>query len=381
MAGLLSSIGVFGQCGQTGDTLFVYADEDWAQLLECDSVYGSLEISHWDISNLDNLLDLVWIEEHLILDENISLLNDDGLSGIQHIGGDLVYANNFTLQEINSLAGLQSLGGSLVFDGNITLISIDGFENLSTIQGDLIFRENHTLEACNGLQNLTAVEGDLEFESQNLVLNNFDGLDALQSVGGDVSISLPLLLAVDGLNAIQTIGGSLTVNDMTLCANIEGLGALESVGEDLLINDNTGMVHVNGLTSLLFVGGDVDVSDNPSLFLCCGLQPLLSDGTVDGITLVEENGFNCDSPEEILEECAESVVEQENPIQFHLQGHNVVVTGFGEIHTRLIDPSGRLLGEAHGDQRVIMDLPNAKGAFVVVAKQSDGRSGSEVILR
>ena len=35
------------QCGLIGDTFELYTSDDWLQLVDCDSVYGSLLIQDW----------------------------------------------------------------------------------------------------------------------------------------------------------------------------------------------------------------------------------------------------------------------------------------------------------------------------------------------
>jgi hypothetical protein len=293
-----------------GDTLEVYSADDWLQLVDCDSVFGSLLIQDWDVSNLDGLAELVWIEEHLILNENISLLNDDGLANLEHVGGNLMFSSNFTLQSINSLNSVEYVGGSLMFEGNITLVDISSFENIDLIAGDLIVRENHTLAVLDGFNSLTDIEGDLILDHQNLVLNDFTGLSQLENIGGDLLIELPEAFHLEGFTALAQVSGDFELRDMPLLGNVNGIEALTSIGGSLKIFDNGSLVQVDGLTMLNSIGGNLEVHDNPSLFWCCGLENVLVNGSISGTVDLSNNSSSCESEVIILENCQEGIEDQ-----------------------------------------------------------------------
>lgn len=300
---LLFSTHCVAQCGLTGDTLEVYSADDWLQLADCDSVYGSLLIQDWDVSDLSQMGSVVWIEENFILRENISLLNDNDITNLAHVGGDVVYSSNFTLQEINGLANLTHLGGALVFDGNITLESIGPIGAIASIFGDLIIQENHTLEDLGGLSLLEILNGDLFVGHENLILNDFSGLENLNTVEGDFYLSIPSAISVDGFEWLENVNGDMTLENMPLLANLDGFEILHDVSGSLTIQNNGSLVQIDGLSSIDVVGGDLNIHDNTALFWCCGVWPMIIDGSVFGEINIHDNSVNCNSPEEINDYC------------------------------------------------------------------------------
>lgn len=328
-----------GQCGLTGDTIEVYTAEDWLQLADCDSVYGSLLIQDWDVSDLSQMQQVVWVEEHLILNENISLLNDDDLSDLTHVGGDLVYSSNFTLLEINGLASLEHLGGDLRLEGNITLETISGIGSISSINGDLVIQENHTLEDLWGLGGVDAVMGNVFIGDENLVLSNLEGLD-LGFIGGDLYVSLPAAIDLTGLEQLGEVHGNMTLENMPLLANVDALDILYMIQGSLNILNNGSLVQIDGLFNLTDLWGDMNIHDNPSLFLCCGVYPLLTDGVFYGEANIHDNSSNCSSVDEILDYCWVGIDETLPEFTIRANNHTLQVESTVPFSTRLISPQG-----------------------------------------
>jgi hypothetical protein len=343
-AALLSATSLPAQCGVTGDTIFVQTYDDLWALNSCDSIWGSLHIQNWDFSHLDSLQNLVWIEEHFIIDQCTSLLNVGGLSNLLEVGGNLMIRNNFTLQGLTGFSSINVLGGDLIIKGNITLVNVNGFSNLEQISGDLKLQENHTLEGLGGLQNVSQVGGDVLIEGQNIVLDDLSGLASLNQILGDLLIALPSGTSLDGLEALQTIGGDLSVTNMLILGNIDGLQGLQHVGGNCELGFNGSLVQIDGFSNLSSVGGDLYIHDNASLFFCCGIEPIIAAGGVDGQIILADNTNGCNSEEAILLACADNLTsESDVPVYWSVTDGMLKVAATVPSSIKIFDTFGRII--------------------------------------
>lgn len=342
----------FGQCGTTGNTITVESAEDLLDIAPCDTIWGSLVISDWDASDLDELENLVYVEENLILDENISLININGLESLTHVGGNLEFRNNFTLQHISGLNSLEFVGGSLIFFGNITLVDITEIEVLNEIHGDLIISENHTLENLDGLINLSQIEGDFILDAENVILNDLAGLGSLENIGGDFYCALPDATTIDGLEALSTVDGNVLIEFMENVANLNGLGGLTNVGGDLTIRENNNLVDCDALAAISMIGGDLEIHDNNVLFLCCGLKPVIEDGAVQGSITIEENGNGCSSVQEIVDDCIDESLESIDVEFFFVEDETgFKISSYQELEIVVVNVVGQELGRCTAGQK------------------------------
>lgn len=340
---LLNYSGVIAQCGTTGETLFIETQEDINDIMLCDSIFGSLSISNWNISSLDSLSNLSYIEEDFILSDNTSLLNVEGLGNLHFIGGDLILQNNFTLQYLDGLDNLSYVGGDVFILGNITLIDVDGLAGLSQINGHLVINENHTLENLDGFQNVQHVIGDIRLEELNSILNDLNGLSSIIGIDSSLYISLPSATTIDGFNALQAVEGTVSLENMDLLASVSGLNALVEIGSSLHIENNSNLVSLNGLETLQSITDNLEVIDNPALFHCCGIEHLL-DNSVGGSILIENNANGCNSPEEIIDDCYVHVgqIDEASFGVFNLEeGVQLDLKNFGYRDIAVFDAQGR----------------------------------------
>ena len=295
------------QCGTTGDTLVVNTVDELIALTPCDTILGSLLIHQWDISDLEPLANLIYVEEHFILSENISLLNINDLSNLVTVGGNLEFKSNFTLASLSGLESLSNLGGDLVLDGNITLEEIDAFVGLTELQGNLFVVENHVIGNLDGLQNIESVEGNVILQQQNLVLSDLSGLNSLVSVEGAFFVSLPALTTISGLESLNYVGGDFELSNMDLLANLDELVSLMAVEGTLSIHNNSSLVNINGIESLESVGQNLAIHDNAALSTCCGILPVIIENGIVGEIIFANNNSGCNGTLEIELACAEFI--------------------------------------------------------------------------
>src|SRR5688572_25806820 len=116
-------------------------------------VTGTLTISGNDITNLDALSALTEVGA-LIITQNGSLTNVNGLSALQASGGSSWPAvnilNNPVLTNLDGLSSLTSVGGPITISDNASLETINGFSGLSSISYGLRISNNQQLKSFNG---------------------------------------------------------------------------------------------------------------------------------------------------------------------------------------------------------------------------------------
>ena len=135
-----------------------------------------------DISNLEGLRSIEYIQGDLRILGNDNLTDIDGLNNLAHISAFLaIYGTS--LKNISGLNSLSSLGGSVEIGNNNSLINIDGLNNLSSMEISFRLENNDSLVNINGLSNLAEIKRVLSI-SYNEKLTNLEGFNNLSSFGG-----------------------------------------------------------------------------------------------------------------------------------------------------------------------------------------------------
>jgi len=209
--------------------------------------------------------------------------------------GDFVYSPE-TLWIGNG--NCTSITGALTITKTPCPFDLDGLSALTSVGGDLTVRES-CLRNVDGLSALTSVGGTLRFSSPNYVLQNVDGLSALTSVGGHLVIQSEFP-HWNGLSALTSVGGALYISWKLELQNLDGLSALTSVG-GLYIGNNVNLQNVDGLSALTSVGGanaslgwstigpgGLRITGNNDLQSLNGLSALTS---VEGDILIRDNAY------------------------------------------------------------------------------------------
>lgn len=184
---------------------------------------------------------------------------------------------DYTISDAASLEiliGYACVTGALEVAG-AELVSLDGLEGLQAVGGDVTISANPALTSLAGLSGLTAVGRDFGI-SENDALADLDGLSALTLIGGALRIG-----RVDSVIK----GPSVLVGNATL-TNLDGLSGLTSLGASALdrwpvsleIIANEALENVDGLSGVTSVEGDVTISGNDALTNLNGLGALTSVG-------------------------------------------------------------------------------------------------------
>ena len=117
------------------------------------------------ITDLTPLSNVSHITGTLFIRRNGSLVNLNGLTHLQTIGGNFRIGAIFTensnpqLTTLGDFPALQSIGGFFQVTNNDTLTTLGDFPVLQTIGGELIISGNSTLETIGDLSALTSIRG------------------------------------------------------------------------------------------------------------------------------------------------------------------------------------------------------------------------------
>lgn len=224
------------------------------------------------LSSLVGLSSITSVTNDVVIIENTSLGNVDGLSTLANVDGSLRIQGD-PLQNLNGLSGLVSVGGNLEIYRSDLLTSIDGLSSLVSIGGDLFIHENAILTSVDGLAALTSV-GDSIVIHDNYALTNIDGLSQVTELGDGVSINgNASLLNIDGVSALSGSLESIRIDDNYALSNVDAFSSISSV-ESLRIGDNYSLMNVDGLSSISEVIYDVGINSNESLTNVNGLSAI-----------------------------------------------------------------------------------------------------------
>ncbi len=282
----------------------------------CTAIEGDVFIQGDDITNLDGLQVVDWIDGSLTVRGNPKLQSLLGLQNLVHIGGQLNLEYNPLLPSLAGLHNLVCTGGSLTIAGCHGLHDLQGLNSLSGACGDLNILFNMNLGNLGGLTSFGCVAGHVMI-CGNPVLTSLAGIAALngatieeltvaynpmlsscevagiccclQAPGGPVNIhhngpgcDSPAEVAMAGgftlsclpygnyylndqlsvdrfsLNYPETqhLKGSLQVRGPDI-TGLQGLAGIDDIEDDLVIDGNPLLTSLDGLEGLTSVGGNL----------------------------------------------------------------------------------------------------------------------------
>jgi hypothetical protein len=197
--------------------------------------------------------------------------------------------------------------GCTVIQGDVwiqgsTITNLDGLSALTSIWGDLTLLGNSALTNLAGLEGLTTIGVDLWINS-NDALTNLTGLSGLTTLVGDFDIvgndALTNLTGLEGLTSIWNISiasnGALT--------SLTGLEGLTSIADVIYIFNNYSLTNLAGLENLTNFEGYVNINNNNSLSACevQWLCEYLSNP--EGAINIYDNAIGCNSVIQLANAC------------------------------------------------------------------------------
>ena len=164
--------------------------------------------------------------------------------------------------------------------------------NLVVLTGlqDLIRVDNFIITGNNVLPSLPNFN---EFEqAEDLTITGNDGLTDIGKFNVTNLKSLNIsgngdLTDYSGLESLQTVNGNVTLSTNPLVQNFVGLENLSSIGGNLTIEDNPSLTSLEGL-NISSVAGDVTIVTNEDLSECLVEEFILS-VDIGGATIINGN--------------------------------------------------------------------------------------------
>jgi hypothetical protein len=128
--------------------------------------------------------------------------------------GDLTFTSQQQLNDfILNYPSCTEINGNLTIgslDGNTDITSLTALQNITSVNGNLLIINNPLLENLNGLNALETVVGDVTLGTGNAILNSITSLANLESINGSLQILYnPELTSLEGLQNLNplTISG------------------------------------------------------------------------------------------------------------------------------------------------------------------------------
>ncbi len=222
----------------SGDVVAAYP-EDLDALQGVRRLEGTLTVTD-EVASLSALLNLEEIGGSLIIESTEKLKNLEGLGALERIGGDLVLSGNGGLSSLKGLEGLEELGGSLLIPSakgaaNPRLKTIAGLPALVRVNGSVVFQgapKKSTIRKLAGFNALESIGGDLTLSG--IEASKISPFPMLRSIGGDLElISSKRLAAINGFNSLTEVTGSFVIQNCGKLRKLSGMKVLARVGGDL----------------------------------------------------------------------------------------------------------------------------------------------------
>ncbi len=197
----------------------------------------------------------------LVVENNASLRNLDGLEGVVASGDRVQIEANPVLEDIDALSGLEK-AVTVIVRANPLLDELAGFRGLQQI-ASLELAELDALTTTADLAALTSVEHDLVIQNCPALRE----LGFLPEVGGNFAIQdLPALETLAFPRKLVMDGGNLSISNTGL-TRLEGFDQVTHLGS-LNVSRNRKLESLRNFSGLEAVSSGLSVTDNAALPAC-----------------------------------------------------------------------------------------------------------------
>jgi hypothetical protein len=221
---------------------------------------GNLSFVESDIRILDNPLledygleSLEEVQNNLVLHDNPSITDMNGLNRLARVGAELQIVDNSSLVDITGLKNITSIGDTISFQRNPGLSNqsiLDFVENVVSIDPDKVLIDMPTIVGDSSSRFRESGVGTVRI----LGKGNFHLKGVLDFRVGQVDIS-----ELRGLRSVGSL--KLTETDQV---NLDGLEDLERIEDTLFIASNFQLENIESLCGLREIGGDLIIGGNPT---------------------------------------------------------------------------------------------------------------------
>ena len=330
-----------------------------------------------DITDLTPLSNVSHITGNLIIQRNGSLVNLNGLTHLQTIGGNFRIGAIFTensnaqLTALGYFSVLQTIGGYFSVQNNDTLTDLGDFPVLRSIGGFFNVYNNAQLTALGDFPVLRSI-GEYFNVYNNAQLTDLGNFSVLRSIGEYFNVyNNAQLTDLGDFPVLRTIGEYFNVTNNDTLTALGKFPALTSIG--------VGSITVPSLDEYT---EDVSilVEDNSSLSDCYTLTDLLPGGshTVSGGIYINNNALGCSSGDEIIMSAPHTI-----KLISHTDGDSIAIA-YNDVDPQIItfEVGGGATGwtsEITGDDFITLDpfanVADTGVAIMVRATPTDENTG------
>jgi hypothetical protein len=254
-----------------------------------------------------------------------TILNLEGLSQLEKIGGYIRIWDNHALSSLNGLENIDTIGNSLWIEGNLALTDITGITSIKSIMYGLnigyqpnlhqidtfLFLDTIGTLIISGIPNLK----DLSCFShvrhitrsciieKNAGLESLNGLYQLKSIGESLELKgNDKLINLKGLENLSHSGG-LTIRNQPMVRDLEGLDSLKWI-HSLRLEQNEQLASIQQLEHLISDSLKyIHITSNPLLSQCQILPICDAFPHTEEYPEIEDNGAGCTTPLELIHGC------------------------------------------------------------------------------
>jgi len=252
------------------DSFLIDTREELARLSNCVRTSGNLKIMRSNLSDLNGLENLEWIDGELIVFENDSLVSLNGLDNLRSVGGIDIHRNPL-LKDIDSIFHVNE-------GGYIESISIFDNSSLADIC-DMKFDEagyvdigRNALSDLGFLNQMKVIEITLSIR-QGDFLSDLKGLDSLTAVDNLYIENNDSLQNLAGLNNLARVTSTIRITGNDSLTSLRALGNVPSLERDLWIRDNLSLptceaIWLRDTIGFLDIGGEIKIDGNDDSGIC-----------------------------------------------------------------------------------------------------------------
>jgi hypothetical protein len=196
------------------------------------------------------------------------------------VNGNLTISGS-GITHLDSLFGilnvLQNVTGNLIVTQCPNLTSLQGLDGVQSVGGEFVIQNTGITTMGNFSFQLVSA-GDFIIVDNELLTNlNISGgseaFPLLSNVNNDFLINQNALTSITGFNALTNIGTALNIVDNTALTSITGFNALTNIGTDLVIVGNPALASITGFNALTNIGTTL-IDDNTALTSITGFDNL-----------------------------------------------------------------------------------------------------------
>ncbi|HEY3385337.1 MAG TPA: T9SS type A sorting domain-containing protein [Saprospiraceae bacterium] len=276
-------------------------------LLGLRHVEKDLWITDTQIQNLAGLDSLAIIDEFLLIRDNPSLVNLEGLEKATGLNTVTIHRNP-SLENLNGLNNVEGIYDLKILENN-KLVNMQGLEKLKNIFY-LSLRDNNGLQTLHGLHSISQVAEHLQ------ITNN------------------PYLISIDGIETINVVENVEIFWNQRL-THLDALRYLTRIRGWISLLGNASLVDIRGLNNITRIDGDIEIINNASLS-DCAIRFFCNRFTNGGITQISDNATGCKSITEVLLSCSEHHTLAQGSLFLDHNCNNVQEAGEYELGNQMI---------------------------------------------